>query len=77
MEFTLRASLFNLTRQDVEKAMIGVLPEQIRKYYVEVNGEKYPPKQVLSKALRLGRVEFTTMDAASILRRLGFKLHER
>jgi hypothetical protein len=57
--------------------MKGVPPEKIFKYYVEVNGEKYPPKQVLAKSLGLGRVEFTTMDASNILRRLGFKLYKR
>ena len=76
MEFTLRGNICNLTRQDVEKTMNGVSPEQIKKYYVEVNGEKYPPKQVLAKCLGLGRVEFTTMDASNILRRLGFKLYQ-
>jgi len=77
MEFTLRGNIYNLTRQDVEKAMNGVPPEQIIKYYVEVNSEKYPPKQVLAKSLGLGRVEFTTMDASNILRRLDFKLYIR
>ncbi|MFB0562926.1 MAG: hypothetical protein ACETWM_17145 [Candidatus Lokiarchaeia archaeon] len=75
MEFTLRGNIYNLTRQDVEKAMNGVSPEQINKYYIEVNGEKYPPKQVLAESLGLGRVEFTTMDASNIFRRLGFKLN--
>jgi 5-methylcytosine-specific restriction protein B len=77
MEFTLRGNIYNKTRQDVEKAMKGVPSEQINKYYVEVNGNKYPPKQVLAESLGLGRVEFTTMDASSILRRLGFKLYKQ
>jgi len=76
MEFTLRGNDYNLDRPDVEKAMKGVLPEPIRQYFMEVNGEKYPPKQVLAESLRLGRVEFTTMDASSILKRLGFKLNQ-
>lgn len=75
MEFTLRGNIYSLMKQDVEKAMKGVLPEQISKYYVEVNSEKYPPKQVLAESLGLGKVEFTTMDASSILRRLGFRLY--
>jgi hypothetical protein len=77
MEFTLRGNIYNLTSQDVEKAMKGVPPEKIITYYIEVNSEKYPPKQVLAKSLRLGKVEFTTMDASNILRRLGFKLYKR
>ncbi len=77
MEFILRGNVCNLTKQDVEKAMKGVLPERISKYYVEVSGEQYSPKQVFSKSLKLGKVEFTTMDASNVLRRLGFKLHEK
>jgi len=77
MEFILRRNVFNLKRQDVERAMKGVTPEQTFKYYIEVNGEKYPPKQVLAESLKIGRVEFTTMDASSILRRLGFKLYKQ
>lgn len=74
VKFILRGNQYYLTKQDVEKAMEGVPPELIRRYYVVVNNEKYPPKQVLAKSLGLGRVEFTTMDASSILRRLDFKL---
>ena len=75
MEFTLRGNDYSLERPDVEKAMKDVLPDPIRQYFIVVNGEKYPPKQVLAESLRLGRVEFTTMDASSILKRLGFKLN--
>lgn len=76
MEFTLRGNDYNLERPDVEKAMKDVLPDPIRQYFIVVDGEKYPPKQVLAESLRLGRVEFTTMDASSILKRLGFKLNQ-
>jgi len=72
--FILRKNPYEFTKEDVERAMIGVDPEVIRQYYVEINGKKFPPKQVISHILNLGKVEFTTMDAASILRRLGFKL---
>jgi len=76
MEFTLRGNDYNLERPNVEKAMKDVLPDPIRQYFIVVNGEKYPPKQVLAESLKLGRVEFTTMDACSILKRLGFKLNQ-
>lgn len=76
MEFTLRGNDYNLERPDVEKAMKDVLPDPIRQYFIVVNGKKYPPKQVLAESLRLGRVEFTTMDASSILKRLEFELNQ-
>ena len=75
IEFVLRGKPYVLSRQDVEKKMKGILPEKIIIYYVEVNGQKYPPKQVISRSLGLGKVEFTTMDAGNILRRLDFNLH--
>jgi len=74
MRFILKGKAYNLTKQDVVKKMQGISPEEIRKYYIVVNGKKYPPKQVLGELLRLGRVEFTTMDASNVLRRLDFKL---
>lgn len=77
MEFTLRGNEYSLGRPDVERALKNVLPDPIRQYFVVVNGEEYPPKQVIAESLKLGRVEFTTMDAANILRRLDFKLYKR
>ena len=76
IRFILRGKAYNLTREDIEKGMIGVQPEAIRLYYVEINGKKYPPKQILSKILGLGKVEFTTMDASTTLRRIGYKIKQ-
>jgi len=72
--FILNGKAYEKTREDVEKDMAGVQPEVPRRYYVVINGKKYPPKQVLAKVLDLGRIEYTTMAAGSILQRLGFKL---
>ena len=38
---------FNLTKQEVEAGMKGEEPELIQKHMVEVNGQMFPPKQVL------------------------------
>jgi len=73
MRFILRRKAYNLTKQEVEKKMQKVVPEEIRKHYVIVNNKKYPPKQILAEVLGLSRIEFTTMDASNILQRLGFK----
>ena len=73
--FILRKTPYEYTKEDFERDLIGLEPESIRQYYVEINGKKFPPKQVIAHVLRLGKVEFTTMDAANILRRLGFRLH--
>jgi hypothetical protein len=74
MRFILNGKAYELAKEDVEHKMAENQPEPIRQYYVVVNNKKYPPKQVLATVLGLGRVEFTTMAAGNILRRLGFKL---
>jgi 5-methylcytosine-specific restriction protein B len=74
--FILRNNTYEYRKEDIETELIGVEPEAIRQYYVEINGKKFPPKQVISQVLKLGKVEFTTMDAANILRRVGFKLKQ-
>ncbi len=74
MRFILRGKAYVLTPRDVVAKMQEMSPEEIRKYYVIIKGEKYPPKQVLGEVVGLGRAEFTTMDAINILRRLGFGL---
>ena len=74
MRFILRGKAYDLAKVEVEEKMEGITPEVIHKYYVVVNGKNYPPKQVLGEILRLSRVEFTTMDATNVLRRLFFEL---
>lgn len=74
MRFILKGKAYNLTREEVEIKMRGIEPEPARKYIIIMNGKEYPPKQILAETLGLGRVEFTTMDATNILRRLGFRL---
>jgi hypothetical protein len=72
--FILKGKAYLLDKGAIETKMSSVEPELIRQYYVEINKRRYPPKQVISMVLDLGRVEFTTMDAVNILRRLGFEI---
>jgi hypothetical protein len=72
--FILKRNAYEYSKEDFERELIGLEPEIIRQYYVEINGKQFPPKQVIAHVLNLGKVEFTTMDAANILRRLGFRL---
>jgi len=73
MRFILKGKAYELTREDVERKMKRINPEPIRKHYVVINRTKYPPKQVLEICIGLPRIHFTTMNAASILSRLGFE----
>ena len=74
MRFILKGKAYELTKEEVERMMVGIQPETAWKYFIIINGKKFPPKQVIAKALNLGRVQFTTMAATNILERLGFKL---
>ena len=81
MRFILRGEELELYPRDVETAAQGCGPEAIRKHYVEVNRKRFPLKQMLEEVLKVkgykgnefSRLDFTTIDARSILKRLGFK----
>jgi len=74
MKGRLRGRDFDLSREEVEKGMRGVEPEPIRKYYVEINGRRYPIKQVIAVCLGLDPIRFTSADAYRILSGLGFEI---
>lgn len=63
---------FDFTKEEVETLMEGEVPELIQKHMVEVNGEMYPPKQVLGHVTGWARTSFTTMEAQRVLTRIGF-----
>jgi hypothetical protein len=68
---------FDLTASAVERVVASLDPEPIHEHYVVVRGRRYPPKQVLAVATGLDRADFTTHQARSVLRRLGFGVYRR
>jgi len=70
--FKLRGRHFELDPADVEARLRKVEPKPLAKYQVRIAGQAYPPKQVLSVAIGQPLVNFTTMDAARILKKIGF-----
>jgi hypothetical protein len=84
MRFILRGEELELSSEDVEDVARGCGPEAIRKHYVEVDGKRFPLKQMLEEVLKVkgykgnefNRLDFTTIDARSILKRLGFRCGE-
>lgn len=63
---------FESDKAGVETRMRGVTPDDIRSYYVWVNGVRYPPKQVLANVTGWPRTSFTTMEAQRVLNKIGF-----
>ena len=84
MRFILRGEELELYPRDVETVAQGCGPEPIRKHYVEVGRKRFPLKQMLEEVLKVkgykgnefSRLDFTTIDARSILQRLGFRCGE-
>jgi hypothetical protein len=72
MRFIVGGEAFDITPEQVIDAMRGVESEPIRKHLVEIDGQKYPPKQVFATVTGRARTTFTTMEAQRVLRRLGF-----
>jgi hypothetical protein len=67
---------FDFTKQQVEARMKGEEPELIQKHMVEVDGQMFPPKQVLGHVTGWARTSFTTMEAQRVLTRIGFDCAE-
>lgn len=72
----IRGKKLVVSSEDVKRVAKDLLPEDIRKYYVVVNGRKFPPKQLLEgilkvKGVKMDRLLFTTKDACYLFTRLG------
>ncbi|MBI3320629.1 MAG: hypothetical protein HYZ89_08645, partial [Candidatus Omnitrophica bacterium] len=69
--FQLKGKTYTIKRDDVFRAGRSVPPEAVTKFYVEIDGRRFPPTQLV-------RVGASTPDATysansrSILTRLGF-----
>ena len=74
VSFQLNGEQMTLTVQQVRDAARSATPEPPRLHVVDVQGSIYPVKQVFSAATGLDRLDFTTNQARTILKRLGFKV---
>ena len=74
IEFRLNGQILRLNSSQVETAMASTPPEPLRLHAVRVGGTLYPPKQVFSEATGLDRLDFTTNQARTQLKRLGFEV---
>ncbi|WP_445337115.1 McrB family protein [Clavibacter sp. CFBP 8614] len=72
MEFTINGERYDLTRAGVESVLASLEPEEVRTYFVEVDGRRFPVKQVLAEATGLSAAAFDSGRAQRILRSVGF-----
>ncbi len=73
VQFTIAGRAFDLDANDVRQRLQGRSPEMLYEHWVEIDGIKWPPKQVLDVVTGVPRSEFVSVHADSILRRLGFR----
>jgi len=65
---------FDISRAQIARTVKGKQPKPITKYYVEIEGIRYPIKQVIEWVTGLHPIDFTSMYANDILSRLGFEV---
>ena len=76
---TVAGHTLEVCKDEVEALAQRLEPEPVREHWVEAAGKRFPPKQLLAemakaKGIHLSRLEFTTMRARSLLRKLGFRV---
>jgi hypothetical protein len=71
-EFVVGRSRVRVSRAVFEERLIGVEPERVRKYSVDIGGRRFPVKQAVGVGLGVIRAGFQTQEAISVLRRLGY-----
>ena len=73
MRFTIAGEQVELDAARVRRQLVGRSPEAIRTHWVEIDGRRWPPKQVLALATGIPRTSFISHTAIRDLRRLGFR----
>lgn len=73
--FTISSTPYEIDAEDVQQAVKGKASKYIRKYSVEIAGQRYLIKQVLAIVCNLPPISFTSMDAYRVLHKLGFEIH--
>ena len=66
-----------LTREDIERAVKGKVPESIWDLATGVNGEWWPVKQPVTLALGITHRDINSRQAWRKLRRLGLPVHDK
>ncbi len=69
--FQLHGHSYTISRDDVFRAARSVQPEAVMKFFVEIDGRKFPPTQLVRLAAHTRDAAYSA-NARSILTRLGF-----
>ncbi|MDY0914855.1 AAA family ATPase [Rathayibacter festucae] len=74
MQFTIKGTTYELTREQVEGILATTTPDEVSTYFVEVDSHRYPVKQVIAEASDLSKRDFDSGLAQRVLRGLGFEV---
>lgn len=72
VRFRLDGREFELTQEQVRTRLSRVTPEAVREYWVEIDGVRWPVKQVMAEATGLARTRFQSQNSRRLLAKLGF-----
>ena len=75
--FIIRGNNYEIDAEIIKRAIRGHQPNPIRRYFVEINGDRYPVKQVISIACNILPVSFTSRDAYRILEKVGIRVQSK
>ncbi len=74
VRFTLDGEEFELTQELVRQRIASDSPESIQQYWVEIDDQRWPVKQVMALATGLERTRFQSQNSCRLLAKLGFTL---
>lgn len=77
MEITLDGERFELTPELVRARLSQHVPEEVREYWVEIDGVRWPVKQVIALATGAKRSRFQSQDSRRWLGNLGLAVGSR
>jgi hypothetical protein len=72
IDFTLDGNRYRLTRDMVIASMRSQIPGRVQTYAVDIDGVRFPVKQVLAQALRIPVTSFVSTRAQDLLTKLDF-----
>lgn len=73
-QFIVNGKQIHLNSGQVVSALKNVRPGQVQTHAVEINSLQYPVKQAFSCVTGLDLLDFTTNQARTIFRHLGFRV---
>lgn len=74
ISFTLAGRHFELSEEDVRSRIAQHQHDQIDTYWVEIDGTRWPVKQVLALATGLPKSDFQSQNSRRLLAKLGFTI---